>query len=88
MSNEYRLVLLDEFDWAYAGFDLNALDEQVKKVCPDAVRETHIPYMVVYDISKTDPERFLGKVTCDHMYYQINNSPVLLEVRRTLLKEE
>ena len=70
MSTEYKLWLHDDFNWDYAGFGgKETIDKQVREIAPHAERIANFYKWLIYDIGKTWPPDFQGKVLCDDMLY-------------------
>lgn len=71
----YRVLLFDEFDWDYVGFERGKVIKQVKEHVPHAVLEADIAHMMIFDIDKSSPSDLVGKVTADAIYEMTDNNP-------------
>jgi len=80
MGIEYTLILMDEFDWAYAN---TSKSEQGGRVYQSGFIVTDTPkYMMVVDIGRTRPAAAVAHlkaagVVFDAAYYRRDNEPVL-----------
>jgi len=86
MGVEYRLMLMDEFDWNYEGSDREDAANWVIASYPDFKIESSIPYMITIDIGRRGTEDVLSKfksrdlIAWDAAYYQRDNHMELIKI--------
>ena len=77
MSNEYRLILIDEFDWGYSNTSKAEVIDKIQEA--GFTIEASIPYMIVVYcglIYAKDLVEHLG-IPFDSAYEQVNNGAIL-----------
>lgn len=76
----YTVLLLDEFNWEYIGFDRHDVIKQVHNVIPHAELIADAHKVIVFDIDKACPESLIGKITCDVImaFSDVDIIPVLI----------
>jgi len=77
MGDEYRLIIMDEFDFEYQSCHKQDIIKFIQSM-EDVSIEAIIPYMIILDIGRKDYKAVIGyllynKVPIDSAYYQVNN---------------
>jgi ABC-type hemin transport system substrate-binding protein len=83
MASEYRIVLLDEFDWNYQNITKQDAIEIIKSL--DFEIEAQAPYMLVIGCSRTPPATAISMLwqaglRFDAVYEQKDNDTLLTRI--------